>query len=328
MAEPVKQRSPDTNGHQLKVIQINDEEYFVESSKGKVCYRVSICPEGHSCTCGDFAANPGKDPHYVCKHIRVVLDQYGTIPRIDFNQNVRPKLDERFLTNIQGKDFVIYSGLLDLAHQKGLRSIKVEALQFPTKDNGHEAICKAEVESLTGDIYVEWGDANPNNVNRKIAAHILRMAATRAKARALRDYTNIGITCLEELGEIDEVIPDPKKKANGNVVPISDAQKQKSAKGNGKAKPPAPKTEPETEPSHMNTQVKTPGKDHQQDSNESADGPGPSSAQLKAMENLAKRRGISSDEMEEMAQQMFGTSFRNINSSEAASFIRNLQQSS
>ena len=32
------------------------------------------------------------------------------------------------------------------------------------------------------------------------------MASTRAKARALRDLTNIGITCLEELGDLNEVI--------------------------------------------------------------------------------------------------------------------------
>jgi hypothetical protein len=32
------------------------------------------------------------------------------------------------------------------------------------------------------------------------------MASTRAKARCLRDLDNIGITCLEELGDLSEVI--------------------------------------------------------------------------------------------------------------------------
>ena len=79
-----------------------------------------------------------------------------------------------------------------------------------------EAICRAVVESKDGEEFTEIGDANPKNVNKQIAEHVLRMAATRAKARALRDFTNIGMTCLEELGDLDSVIgaasPKPKGK--------------------------------------------------------------------------------------------------------------------
>ena len=130
--------------------------------------------------------------------------------------NSQPVLDERFITTIKGREFVLYAGLLDLAHQKGLRGIHVEALQYPTKENGMEGICKAVMVSKDGDEYIEIGDANPKNVNAQIANHVLRMAATRAKSRCLRDFTNIGMTCLEELGELDEVIgtDDTKKVAN------------------------------------------------------------------------------------------------------------------
>ena len=31
------------------------------------------------------------------------------------------KLEERFIITLKGKDFVVYAGLLDLAHQKGLK---------------------------------------------------------------------------------------------------------------------------------------------------------------------------------------------------------------
>ena len=46
--------------------------------------------------------------------------------------NLRPKLEERFIINLKGRDFVVYAGLLDLAHQKGLQGITVEAVQFPS----------------------------------------------------------------------------------------------------------------------------------------------------------------------------------------------------
>jgi len=117
-----------------------------------------------------------------------------------------PKINDKFIMNIKGKDFVLYSGLLDLAHQKGIKSIHVEPVQYPTKDNGMEAICKSVVISSDGQEFTEIGDANPRNVNSMIREHILRMSATRAKARALRDMSNIGMTCLEELGDLDQII--------------------------------------------------------------------------------------------------------------------------
>jgi hypothetical protein len=103
-----------------------------------------------------------------------------------------PKINEKFIMNIKGKDFVLYSGLLDLAHQKGIKSIHVEPVQYPTKDNGMEAICKAVILSSDGQEFTEIGDANPRNVNSMIREHILRMSATRAKARALRDMAISG----------------------------------------------------------------------------------------------------------------------------------------
>jgi hypothetical protein len=66
-------------------------------------------------------------------------------------KTAHPVLDERFITTIKGKEFVLYAGLLDLAHQKGLKGIHVEAIQYPTKENGMEGICKAIVESQNGE---------------------------------------------------------------------------------------------------------------------------------------------------------------------------------
>ena len=306
MNEPIRK----TEAAKLKVFQYTDKLFWVESSKGKIAYRVSFENAGHSCTCGDFTSNSVKSENYLCKHVLAVIDANGDFPKLDLISKTRPKLDERFLTNIQGKDFVLYAGLLDLAHQRGIRKIQVEAVQYPTKENGYEAICKATVESVTGDLYVEWGDANPKNVNRKISSHILRMAATRAKARALRDFTNIGITCLEELGDLDEETPEkePRRRKANNVVPIKDSGKSRGSKT--------------TETNEDQNEL------FGADEPKAQANPAPSPAQRKAMENLAKRRGISNEQLEDMAQQHFGTGYLNINSNEAANFIRILQQSS
>jgi hypothetical protein len=108
---------------------------------------------------------------------------------------------EEFFIILNGKKFVTYRGLLDIAHRRGLKSIEVEIVQLPTKENNMNTICKATAINNVGGVFIDYGDACPTSVNPKLAPHIIRMASTRAKARALRDLTNIGMTAIEELGE-------------------------------------------------------------------------------------------------------------------------------
>ena len=95
-------------------------------------------------------------------------------------------MKREFVINRNGKDYVLYAGLLDQAHQQGLKEIKTQLLQAPSSENGQIAICLAEVTTERG-TFTGIGDADPGNVSRMMVTALIRMAETRAKARALRD---------------------------------------------------------------------------------------------------------------------------------------------
>ena len=117
----------------------------------------------------------------------------------------------------QGKRFVLYAGLLEEAHSRGLRSIETELLQVPAAENGDVAIVRAVIRMEEGK-FSGIGDAGPQNVGRMIAPHLIRMAETRAKARALRDAINVGVTAFEELGgeeAVEEKAPEARPASGG-----------------------------------------------------------------------------------------------------------------
>ena len=130
---------------------------------------------------------------------------------------------EEYMIERQGKRFVLYAGLLEEAHSRGLRSIETELLQVPTAENGEAAIVKAVVRMEDGK-FAGIGDASPQNVGRQIAPHIIRMAETRAKARALRDAINVGVTAFEELGG---------EEAPGERYPAASFSKEEAVSGQG-----------------------------------------------------------------------------------------------
>lgn len=120
------------------------------------------------------------------------------------------KLNDEFVVQLNGKSYVTYNGLIDLAHQIGLQAIHTELLQMPTADNGYMAVFKATITDKEDRVFIGYGDASPKSVGKLLVPHVLRMAETRAKARALRDLTNVGMTAWEELG--DEDVNEPKKR--------------------------------------------------------------------------------------------------------------------
>src|SRR5215204_2279482 len=123
---------------------------------------------------------------------------------------------EEYMIERGGRRFVLYAGLLEEAHARGLRSIETELLQVPGAGNGEVAIARAVVRTEEGK-FSGIGDASPGNVSSAIVPHIIRMAETRAKARALRDAINVGVTALEELGD-EEVLPSQEEALIADTV--------------------------------------------------------------------------------------------------------------
>lgn len=106
-------------------------------------------------------------------------------------------IPKEFIQDIKGKEFVKYEGLLNLFHENGGKEIRTELVQSMLGEDVF-FIFKAVAIGERG-TYEGYGDACRANVNPMIVAHMMRMAETRAKARALRDYNNIGMCSVEEL---------------------------------------------------------------------------------------------------------------------------------
>ena len=203
----------------------------------------------------------------------------------------RPTLDERFLIKLGNREFVQYPGLLDLAHQKGLSRLEVEILQLPTPENP-ECIVRATAETETGLICTDIGDANAKNTSSLVSKHLIRMASTRAKARVLRDVTNIGITSSEELaGDLGDI--------NGDIPGNGDARK-KPVKVPDKAMAPE-------KPVNDNAIVPI------------------SDAQKRAIWALAKNKGHDERSLQDLAQNTFGCGISALNNKDAAALIQQLQ---
>ncbi len=147
----------------------------------------------------------------------------------------------------------------------------------------------------------------------------------------MRDMCNIGIACLEELSDFDDVIGNngPKKTTVKKTAEKTDTEEPK-AKVINKKKAPAKaskddKTAPKakTEPPKVSEKEEVKG---ESDDKGKTDQPLMSEAQKRAVYNLSRRRGISVEELEAMAKDAFGVELENLISTDASTFIRQLQQ--
>ena len=108
-----------------------------------------------------------------------------------------PEIPAHYLTTIQGRPFIKFEGLLSLAHARGLVALETTVVQVSTD----LAVCQALARFQDGRTFTEIGDASPENVAKYLRPHFIRMAATRASARALRRALNIAACSIEELGD-------------------------------------------------------------------------------------------------------------------------------
>ena len=125
------------------------------------------------------------------------------------------------------------------------------------------------------------------------------------------------MTALEELADFNDVIEQGDKNANPKTKPKA-------------AKKPAAKTTKKTaakkdDSKPKDTDEKTP-KAEPKKAQDSAGQPKMSQAQYRAICNLSRRRGISVEEVENMATETYGVDLESLSSTDAASFIRTLQQ--
>jgi hypothetical protein len=132
------------------------------------------------------------------------------------------------------KEVITYQGLLSKAHDEGLKAIRTSLLQIPSEDNSRTAIVKAEVETEKGR-FEALGDASPESVTSFLTPHLIRMAETRAKARALRDAVNVGVVSFEELDGEDLPGRDPSDLGSGAVQPNGRASRSTRSAPQSKA---------------------------------------------------------------------------------------------
>jgi predicted nucleic acid-binding Zn finger protein len=294
----------------LKVYQLDDSMFFVEGSDRKKLYKVAL-GDKRICTCEDFLSHKD-DTNWSCKHLLAIEAAGNNGGYIDLRPKPQPApakndceattIPPEFLLNLKGKDFILYRGLLDLAHRKGLKRLLVEVIQFPTDNNGHEAIAKATAESCSGEVFEDIGDANPKNVNSMITPHLIRMASTRAKARAIRDMVNIGICSVEELGDMDAAESQPVRTPPAHhpqpPVKATPSQPVKTIQA------PLPST---TQPSAPNLAKL-------------------STAQLNAIKSITLKKKIPDDEVRDMSLEMFNVrDIAALTSIDAATLLRELQ---
>ena len=176
-------------------------EAMVLASDGVSFYHVN-----GSCTCK--ASTYRAD---VCKH-RLALRLYQRVADAMLAEEERwepddanpafqppaaaPTIPAEHLVQIQGKPFVKFAGLLQLAHQRGLQALRADW----TYNDATLSLAHAVAVFPFGTLERAGMPRRPIAA-KTVAVHFRRVALTRAKARVLRDALGLDAVAVEELGE-------------------------------------------------------------------------------------------------------------------------------
>lgn len=132
------------------------------------------------------------------------------------SRELTPEFRKKFVMKIggsKGKDAVLYNGLLALAHEdKRFGHVEAYITQYPSSDNKFTAFARADIYDRDGKrVGREEADANASNCGKMTAASFPRMALTRAKGRAFRDFLNVDMVTMEEVQVYEPETAKPKQ---------------------------------------------------------------------------------------------------------------------
>lgn len=223
-------------------------------------------------------------------------------------------MKREFIVERQGRNFVLYAGLLDEAHTQGLKAVRTTLLQVPGEENGHVAIVHAAVDTEKG-TFTGLGDASPLNVARPMVTCLIRMAETRAKARALRDAVNVGVTALEELGNDDDDADNALSDRGPSLAPVRPTPLRRDATA-----PRPANTPPPTRPATLPTAAQVPAAP--------VDGNAATPAQVRAIYTIGRdAHRLSEADVDARCQNDYGCRPEALTKRQASEFISTLQSS-
>jgi len=147
----------------------------------------------------------------VRKDVELAEKLWGHLPEIalemlkELTEKHRLHISSGDLVLVDRKWYVTHSGLLSLARRHRCRGIRVEPVHEFCDPKAARWTFKATVfRSSTCKGFVGYGDADPSNVSPLLRGSELRIAETRATARALRKAFAIPVCSFEEFGPIAE----------------------------------------------------------------------------------------------------------------------------